>query len=229
MEAEKNLIKYIVYKTTCIKNNKIYIGVHKLFINKNDYYIGCGIFSNKKIPKNNNTLFAKAVRKYGVNNFKREILYEFDNIEDALKMEEKLVNKSFLKRKDVYNIALGGGYPPHLYKKVYQYDINGNFLNEFNSIKEAAIFLNEKYLTVGTSIRKKHLCKGYIWSYTKVDKINTWKIYNKKRKVAVYDKNNNLIKIYNSVRDCKKDYCGCPNVLAGRRKTSKSCTFKYID
>ena len=31
-------------------------------------------------------------------------------------------------------------------------------------------------------------------------------MYNKKRKVAVYDKNNNLIKTYNSVRDCKKDY-----------------------
>jgi hypothetical protein len=38
---------YIVYKTTCLINDKIYIGVHKTETpNDFDGYIGCGISPN---------------------------------------------------------------------------------------------------------------------------------------------------------------------------------------
>ena len=40
--------EYIVYKTTNIKNKKIYIGVHRSPIGINDDYIGNGIYKNSK-------------------------------------------------------------------------------------------------------------------------------------------------------------------------------------
>jgi group I intron endonuclease len=55
--------------------------------------------------------------------------------------------------------------------KVFQYDIEGNFLREFESITEAAKFVstnpsNIKYTCEG----KFNHCKGYKWSYNKIIK-----------------------------------------------------------
>lgn len=103
---------YYLYKTTNIINNKIYIGIHKT--NKlNDGYIGCGIFSNI----NSNTLRRKrksktplynAVLKYGIHNFKKEILKYFNTYEEALKEERNIVNEKWIKSNLNYNVALGG-------------------------------------------------------------------------------------------------------------------------
>lgn len=56
------------------------------------------------------TLIKKAIKKHGVENFKKEILFTFNNRDKMLEMEAKLVNKDFIKREDVYNIILGGGF-----------------------------------------------------------------------------------------------------------------------
>jgi group I intron endonuclease len=53
--------------------------------------------------------------------------------------------------------------------KVFQYDIEGNFLREFQSISDAAKFVetnpsNIKYTCEG----KFNHCKGYRWSYVKI-------------------------------------------------------------
>lgn len=61
---------YILYKTTNLINGKTYIGIHKTN-NLEDGYLGSG-FS-----------LIKAVKKYGKNNFKREVL-EFCNSYDEL-------------------------------------------------------------------------------------------------------------------------------------------------
>ena len=60
-------MKYILYLTICLENNKIYIGVHKtenpdIF----DGYIGCGVRVGVPSSYNDgNTPFKKAVLKYG--------------------------------------------------------------------------------------------------------------------------------------------------------------------
>lgn len=53
---------HIVYLTTNLVNNKIYIGVHSTY-DLNDDYLGSG-FALKK-----------AINKYGKEKFKREILF----------------------------------------------------------------------------------------------------------------------------------------------------------
>lgn len=103
MNKEK---KYnLIYKTTNLINNKIYIGVH-CTDDLNDGYIGCGIRSPK------NTLgecpFHKAVRKYGYENFNREVLYNFDTRELAFWYEKYIVDKEFINRQDTYNASPGG-------------------------------------------------------------------------------------------------------------------------
>ena len=53
------------------------------------------------------TYVKKAFRKYGKNNFTREILFVFDTGEEASKKEREIVNEEFLKG-HVYNVSLGG-------------------------------------------------------------------------------------------------------------------------
>ena len=96
-------MKYIVYLTTNLKSqingiNRIYVGVHKtenpsIF----DGYLGCGCYINQPstymYPK---TPFQYAVKKYGVQSFRREILFIFDNKQDAYNKEAEIVNTDFL-------------------------------------------------------------------------------------------------------------------------------------
>ena len=129
-------MKYIVYLTTNLINNKIYIGVHGTEDpNKWDHYLGCAVFDN--VPNSYNkrqTPFQCAVAKYGPKNFNRKTLRIFDNLQDALDLERWLVCPSFIERTDTYNITLGGGIPPTLEKHIYQYDLDGNFIKEWKSI-----------------------------------------------------------------------------------------------
>ena len=73
-------MKYIVYETTNLVNNKIYIGVHKtLDPEVFDGYIGNGIYVTQPYTyKYSKTAFQCAVKKYGPNNFRRKTLAVFD-------------------------------------------------------------------------------------------------------------------------------------------------------
>lgn len=139
METGNNL-KYIIYLTTNLVNNKIYIGLHKTYTpHEFDGYLGCGVkIGDKHTYIHCNTPFESAVNKYGVNNFKRETLFVFDTLEEAINKEIELVDEEFIKRKDTYNVALGGGVPPAVTKTVYQFTLDGEFIKEWNSITEAA-------------------------------------------------------------------------------------------
>lgn len=86
---------WIVYQTTNLINNKIYIGVHKTKDpNVFDYYLGNGIYINAPHTyEKSKTKFAHAVKKYGIKNFKRTTLQIFNNEEDAYHLEAKIVNE----------------------------------------------------------------------------------------------------------------------------------------
>lgn len=86
---------FIVYKTTNLINGMIYVGMHRTE-NLNDGYLGSGL------------IFKEAVLKYGRDNFLREILFQCENAEQMYHMEATIVNEEFIRRKDTYNIQVGG-------------------------------------------------------------------------------------------------------------------------
>jgi group I intron endonuclease len=86
---------YYLYQITNLLDNNIYIGVHKTK-DLEDGYMGSGKRSNR------------AIKKYGIENFKKDILEYFDTAQEMFAREKKIVNDSFIAREDVYNICKGG-------------------------------------------------------------------------------------------------------------------------
>ena len=87
---------YIVYQTTNLVNNKIYIGVHYVGGSGEDSYLGSGLH------------LKRALNKYGKENFVRETLEVFPCMTDAYTRERELVDSQFVEREDTYNLKVGG-------------------------------------------------------------------------------------------------------------------------
>ena len=136
--------KFIVYMTLNVVNRKIYIGVHKTDPTTFDGYIGCDVWhwSHKKL-KNPITTFHRAVAKYGYDKFERITLGVFNTAEEAYYQESIIVNKEFVARRDVYNMALGGANSRTYTKTILQYSIDGKFLKVWDSIVEASEYYNK--------------------------------------------------------------------------------------
>ena len=86
---------HIIYETINLINQKKYIGMH-VTENLQDKYLGSG----KSLKY--------AINKYGRQNFKRNILFIFDNEQDMRNKEEELVTEEIIKDKNYYNMVLGG-------------------------------------------------------------------------------------------------------------------------
>lgn len=96
MSSEKCKYHY-VYKITNNINNKFYYGVHNTN-NLNDNYMGSGIKLNE------------AFKKYGKENFTKEIIKFFDTSKEAFEYEKVIVTDELIKDSSCYNIQPGGEY-----------------------------------------------------------------------------------------------------------------------
>lgn len=204
-------MKYIVYQTTNLINNKIYIGVHMTEDPTVwDFYLGDGCFANRPSSYLNKTQpFPRALVKYGVNNFKRETLSTFDTEKEALKLEALLVNEEFIKRTDTYNITLGGGKPPINYNIVYQYNLDGDLIKTWESVQSIVKYYGCHKDQIGDCVREKRSFKESFWSKEKFNKLNIseYRISESvTTKVKVYDKDRNLLKCFDSVVEAAQYY-----------------------
>lgn len=86
---------YLIYKITNNLNGKIYIGKH-ITENIDDGYMGSG------------NLIIKAINKYGVENFTKEILFDVYGKDLMDFLEEAIVDEAFVAREDTYNLKVGG-------------------------------------------------------------------------------------------------------------------------
>lgn len=101
---------YTIYKTTNLINGKFYIGKHQTE-NPNDSYLGSG------------RALKDAINKYGKHNFKKEILFEFDNEALMNEKEKELITEEFINRPDTYNIGIGGEGGPHFKGKKHSPEV----------------------------------------------------------------------------------------------------------
>lgn len=212
---------YVVYRHTS-PSGKVYIGITKVTV-KSRWRKGHG-YTNNHCYK-----FANAIRKYGWDNIKHEVLLTNLSKSEAMYSEKYLIR--WYKLHNIsYNILDGGeiggsltGKDHPMYGrhetnpmygrkgkdnpqsiKVYQYTRDGIFIKAWNGISEAAAsFHNEA--SAKTSIVqccKYHIptCNGYIWRYFYKDKLEeNAPMHNKQ--VYQYDVYGNLIGYYNKITD----------------------------
>ena len=112
------------------------------------------------------TGYLEHIKKYGFNSFVRETLFSFPDNEKgkiaAYKKEAELVNRDFLKRKDVYNLCLGGKVPSSANEKeVAQYDLNGKFLKVFYSATNASEITGISVSGIQSACSNKTKCKDF--------------------------------------------------------------------
>lgn len=244
-------MKYLVYMTICLVNQKQYIGVHMTNNpDKFDRYLGNGVYTNRPATyKKCKTPFQCAVSKYGIDNFKRTTIAVFDTKEEAFKLEAELVTLEYIKRPDTYNIKVGGsgGCPESLKVAVHMYDIEGNYVKSFESGRDAATYLKVKDRNgshICRAIRMGYLFHGFQFSYEKLPCMkkyvknqytgvrvgNTTNHQCEKRPIGRYDSEGNLIETYACLRDCRNaGYINAKKVLTGERNTCQGFTFKYLE
>ena len=223
--------KYTVYKHT-FPNGKIYIGItrRKPSIRWKN---GKGYHSN--------IYMQNAINKYGWNNVKHEILNIGLTLKEACDLEKKYIKdyKSYI-REFGYNIDLGGTQEKILsdetikklsvvakkqkYKrsrKIYQYDLNGNFIKTWFCIADAVRFLHLKEKAQNEII---NCCKGkspkglrltaynYIWLYDnnieerlkQISSIKTSKFNKHIIPIIQYTLDGKLVHKFNNASDAAK-------------------------
>ena len=208
-------MKYIVYLTTNLKSqingiNRIYVGVHKtenpsIF----DGYLGCGCYINQPstymYPK---TPFQYAVKKYGVQAFRREILFIFDNKQDAYNKEAEIVNIDFLKQAHTYNACLGG-ISYNNYKPLYQFNLDGTLIKKWEYSIEAYEFYNVPMEKFEYAVHDKHPLFDSLWATQ--DSINlteySTKTWGEPKVTHLYSKEGKWLKEFISRKECA-EYIG---------------------
>ena len=244
-------MNYIVYKTTNLINGKIYVGIHKTDLNKNQTYIGCGV-SKKDLKKKVSKGLPSAIHKYGYDNFKQEILFTYpyneDGLKQALNKEAEIVTEEFIKRSDTYNLVpggiYGGGYINRKKiaqydgdnsnidsvqtkeKSIYQFDLQGNLLKRYKSISEAATQFENKIAAKSaisqTCLGKHAQAYGYYWSFK--NKFESKK-NNHLSSVAKYNDNGEFLESYNSIKEAadSNNIKTPANIIAAIRGSQKRC------
>ncbi len=218
---------YCIYKHT-LPNQKVYIGqtcdVKRRWRESN--YVG-------------NCLFYRAIKKYGWNNIAHEILEDQLTLEQANEREKYYI--ALYNSTDSnygYNLRAGGEGGGMIvnkteqfkkrYKKVYQYDLNGEFVAEWDNLAAAAEECGAKDKITGISQccnGKKKTAYGFQWRYEKFESLPKQKLTGVAKRIVQKDLEGNIIQIYNSLNEAKnalgmKSHKSISNVLNGEAKTA---------
>jgi hypothetical protein len=134
------------YKITNLLNNHFYYGVHNTN-NLEDGYMGSG------------TRLHYAYKKYGIENFEKEILKYFNTAKEAFEYEADYITEDLVKDPNCYNIQ-GGGSGWNTINLVTVKDKDGNIFDVHN---EDPRYLNGELVgvTKGTTMCYDTIEKSY--------------------------------------------------------------------
>lgn len=209
-----------VYLITNLINLKKYVGItSRGYLKRFEEHIRG---SNTPSSDTYNTPFKRALRKYGRENFKIELLKSCDTMEQAKEYEIFYIKEfnTFVKFDNCngYNCTMGGDGVSGLYgKPIVQIDKYGNIIQEFQGITEAEQVMNTRGICeccqgiIRTSV-------GFLWYYkdevsylSKQELIDEISI--RLGKVVQFDLEGNTIKIWNSITEASKSLnCSAGNI-----------------
>lgn len=227
-----------IYKITNLITNKSYIGLSKHIEQR---------WQEHKNGKGNKLLYQDFII-YGINNFSFEIIEECP--QEQLRQKEEYWINFYNTYKDGYNQNPGGAVAIQAVEKtrkiVYCYDLQGNFIKKYNSVSEAEQETKVPNSNISKAARGERAKAGnYLWSYENKPFLPSYKRtcnfsqrinYNQK-KVCQYDKNFNLLNIYNSIKEaalitganatCIGEICKTEG--KGKRKTSGGYIWRFYN
>lgn len=199
---------WTIYMHRNIFNNKSYIGqtkdIKQRFRRNGKYYL-----NQSKSGKYNQPKFAKALIKYGWNNFEHIILEtNISTLNEANEKEKYYISK-FNSIKNGYNIREGGVDSKICYgKKIFELDSNKNILKEFSCSQDVSRYYGWS-LFVSRSVIK--CCKGIVGSikgkyFCFVDDYDNYMIKLSRNNKVVYqlDDNLNIVNRFNSLSEAAK-------------------------
>lgn len=194
---------YKIYKVTNEINNKVYIGKTNDFNKRKKEHTLYDI--------NDNSIFHRALKKYGLNNFKWEIIDYAKTLEEINEKEKYYIKKYNTFKPNGYNMTKGGdGGSMWNARPVVVLDKNGNFINRYDSAGEAEKkggFTNTSVLTCCKEKNRTH--KGFLFmfedEYIKNGAYEYEKLTNKcEKKVIQYSKEGVKIKEFNSIKEASE-------------------------
>lgn len=95
-------------------------------------------------------------------------IYKIKNLQNNKIYIKKAISEATLK-------AYAEGQLVKTVKTVYQYDLKGNYLNEFPSITNASQSLHIPISSISSAAKQKcNIAGGFVWRYYKVDKLDVW-------------------------------------------------------
>ena len=185
-----------IYKITNDLNDKVYIGQTIQTLQRR-------WLEHCRDSKTKDTHFYRAIISYGREHFFIEAI-ELNVPDDQLNEREIYWIAKYDSYKNGYNCTIGGDAGNGYSQPVYQYDLNGNFLNEYGSASEAERqtgCLHQNILKVCKGILR--YCGDFLWSFEKLDKIQI-RPDRRYKQVHQFDKDHNYITTWSSVQEAAR-------------------------
>lgn len=214
-----------IYKITNKINGHMYIG-QSTDIQRRWWEHATDAFQ----PSDNeyDTIFYRAIRKYGWDNFDKEIIEQCT----AEKLDEREIYwiSYYNTYEDThhYNATAGGNSPNTRCSKIlYQYDLNGNFIKEWKGLRETARQLGCSAGTLGSALSgKRPTAMGFQWRYIYTETIPPY-THKNGRSVELY-KNGEFIQNFPSAAACAR-FLGVTSTTATRAKNNHTKIFNTYE
>lgn len=197
-----------IYVITNLVNGKQYVGqtIRTIKQRYSDHIRKC------KYNKDNQYLYT-AMNKYGIENFGIEEI-DFISCKTKQKLLDELnqkeiyyISKLNTRKPNGYNMTDGGVLLPNTYikKPVCNYDLERNFVKEFESIADAARYYNLSQADITHCCRREkvYMVGGFIWRF-KGDDYDVKTIKLPTRVIYQYDFFGNFINKYNGIQEAER-------------------------
>ena len=183
-------------------NGKIYIGITTKQPEKRWGNNGIGY---KPSGKSYESHFYNAIQKWGWDSFLHIILIENIPLYQAEIIERELIKKyDATNRNYGYNRALGGAGGGGRHKKVNQYDLDGKYIQTWDSINDAGVYINRPATNITACCKgSRKTLANYQWRFfddvKNTDDIEPYQ--NNIKSILQYDLNGKFIKLWQSARE----------------------------